>query len=78
MDNFRLPRKWSSIGAKIEAKRPAESPVMKIKPLSRNCGMDTTFQEFVLFALKSYEVSVIKRLSLNTRGGGKRGEGGNA
>ncbi|GFN99719.1 carbohydrate sulfotransferase [Plakobranchus ocellatus] len=55
VDHFRLPQKWSSTGAKIEAKRVQNSPVRQAKSLVKNCGMDVTFQEFILFALKSYE-----------------------
>ncbi|RUS71007.1 hypothetical protein EGW08_021229 [Elysia chlorotica] len=56
VDNFRLPRKWNTNGIKIEAKRPPKkSAISEGKQLMKTCGMDVTFQEFVLFALKSYE-----------------------
>ncbi|KAK3747935.1 hypothetical protein RRG08_041772 [Elysia crispata] len=56
VDNFRLPRRWNSAGAKIELKRPPKkSAISEGRSLVKACGMDVTFQEFVLFAIKSYE-----------------------
>ncbi|KAK3747938.1 hypothetical protein RRG08_041775 [Elysia crispata] len=49
-----LPDLWTSVGAKIEAKRPQVRDPLKRKPPAP-CGDTITFEEFLLYVLKAYE-----------------------
>ncbi|GFR70359.1 carbohydrate sulfotransferase [Elysia marginata] len=49
-----LPDLWTSVGARIEAKRPRVRDALKRK-LPTPCGDSVTFEEFVQYVLKAYE-----------------------